>query len=164
LFEVINLDMVPERGSSERSIDNPLPGALWNNRGCLMKVASKEYSDTSKWSVISHYVPQGAIQSFNGMTMLHRGLIPNDDVGLSNELCKLTIFEMLQVEDSWIGMHVGETTLLKFNGVDLGSQLAKYAILDLFQKFLLLMEDMLETCSLLTARECLCNGTEAVMR
>jgi hypothetical protein len=41
-------------------------------------------------------------------------------------------------------MHVGETALLKFDGVDLGCQLAKYATLDLFQKFLLLL--IKDTC------------------
>src|ERR1700736_5405649 len=87
LLEMQDLNMPPQPGLFQGSIDNLDPGTSVNNRQGLSKVTDKHGSDASEERNIldiltlpPEEVPDCVIDSFWTMTVLHGSFIPYDEL------------------------------------------------------------------------------------
>jgi hypothetical protein len=83
LMEEEKIDVPPQLGVLERSLQNLMPGTPGDHRQSLAKVTTKKNSDASKRPVsLSKDVPECTIESLYVVFVLHGDLIPDDDACL----------------------------------------------------------------------------------
>src|SRR5271154_317376 len=91
LFQIKNLDVIPQSRTLYGCIDDGLSGTFGNNRGCLTKITTKQHSNAPKEPGIIPDVLQSPIQGLNTMAMLHWSFIIDNDICLPNDLCKFAM-------------------------------------------------------------------------
>jgi len=83
LMEKEKIDVLPQLGVLERSLQNLMPGTPGDHRQSLAKVTTKKNCDASKRPVsFSKDVPECTIKGLYVVFMLHGDLIPDDDACL----------------------------------------------------------------------------------
>jgi len=86
------LDMVPEWRSFKAGPNSVFSASLLDDRRNLSKVATKDHELSSKGTVFVlrvhslHQVFESAIYSLKNMPMSHRSFIPDNDLGLDEEM------------------------------------------------------------------------------
>lgn len=75
----------------EGGIDYLRPRSTLNHWENLTEVSSQCNHLTSKWHVRVHDVPESPVQYLQQVTMSHWRFIPNNYLGLVNELCQITL-------------------------------------------------------------------------
>src|SRR5690348_2149937 len=77
---------IPENRSLKAGSNNLRPGALNDNRQCLLEVSSKDHSESTKRPMTMTDILQGPISCFKDMTMLHGHFIPDDHISCTQKL------------------------------------------------------------------------------
>src|SRR5258708_8396418 len=84
LIKLKNCNLPPWDRSLHTGPHNLSSRTLEDNRQNLLEVTTKHYGNTTKGPIRVTPVPEGAIHCFHDVVVLHRSLIPNDQVSLAN--------------------------------------------------------------------------------
>jgi hypothetical protein len=84
-----NYDMAPKVRPLHTGTHNLSPGTLEDDWQNLLKVPTKDNSETTKGSEIVAQIPERAIHCLHDVFMLHGCLIPNDQVSTTNQISQL---------------------------------------------------------------------------
>ena len=87
--QVIEVDMSPDSTSSDGSCYCLLPCTPRDDWQSLSEVTTKQHCDSSKGTEDLFKISQSAVDCICSVLMLHRNLIPYDDVSLFQELVQL---------------------------------------------------------------------------
>ena len=91
LMKLKNSDVSPQTGTLHAGTNNLSPGTLENDRQDLLKVTTKNDSKATKRLVRVPQVPKRAIHSLHDVAVLHGGLIPYDQVSVTDQGSKLGV-------------------------------------------------------------------------
>jgi hypothetical protein len=73
-----------------------MSGTSGDHRESLAEVTTKQDSDSTKWfvryTIYMKQILQSTVKSFNGMFVLHRDLIPNDNASLLQNIMQRRTF------------------------------------------------------------------------
>ena len=84
--------MAPEDGPSHTGSHNLSSGTLEDHWQDLLKVPTKNNGKSTKRPVTVVQISKRAINSLHDMMMLHRCLIPNDQVSVTDQSSKRGVF------------------------------------------------------------------------